>query len=176
MWFSGPLSISHHEPKQLQTNPSCGQGGSGLRVCHHLFTTLFLVLSPCHCLQSCPAGPWFRLGSATTGGAHSFSRSQVNAALRTAPALLLLQPEVSSSTGLGWKLTIMGTCSTSCFRRNYLFLLHSWQRAVGLHIVVILWFQAPKRNLLPINTFFWISFNQSNFQRHLDRKWQWFSS
>lgn len=47
------------------------------------------VLSPCPRLQSRPAGPWFRLGSATTGGARSFSRSQVNAALGAAPALLL---------------------------------------------------------------------------------------
>lgn len=137
---------------------------------------VFLVLSPCRCLQSRPAGLRFRLGFATTGGAHSFSRSQVNVVLRPASALLLPPGIGVFGRGAGWKLMITGTCSTSCFRRKCLFLLHSWQRAVGLHVVVILCFQAPKWNHLPINTFSLISLNQPNFQRHLNRKWQWFSS
>lgn len=41
----------------------------------------------------------FRLGFATTGGAHSFSRSQVNADLRPASALLL--PPVVGVFGRG---------------------------------------------------------------------------
>jgi len=92
--------------------------------------------------QSHPAGSWFRSGCGTTGGAPGFSHSQVNATWREE------QPHTSTASSArhpepwgGREPAVTGTRPTSRLRRKRLFLLRSWQRAVGLRIAVVLWLQ-----------------------------------